>query len=131
MEIVPDPCADCATDLVSNDFEEGSMKPAAWLAGFVLCCLPLQPVRAWHEGDRQAYNNKMALLKVLLDGAKDRATESGDLETLCLLMSIGNDVTLRYVQLNPKDQQIQNRLTGMREDLTVCLAVLYNPKVKS
>ena len=40
-------------------------------------------------------------------------------------MSIGNDVTLRYLQLNPKDAQIQTRLSGMREDLTVCLAVLY------
>ena len=43
-------------------------------------------------------------------------------------MSIGNDVTLRYVQLNPDDQQIQERLNGMRDDLTVCLAVLYNPQ---
>jgi hypothetical protein len=53
------------------------------------------PAMAWEEGDRQAYNNKMALLKVLVDGAKDRATLSGDLETLFILMSIGNDVTLR------------------------------------
>ena len=104
------------------------MKPAAWLAGFFVALFPLQPAMAWQEGDRQAYNNKMALLKVLVDGAKDRATGSGDLETLCLLMSIGNDVTLRYVQLNPKDQQIQKRLTGMRDDLTVCLALLYNPR---
>ena len=101
------------------------MKSAAWLAGLLLFCLPLQPVQAWHEGDRQAYNNKMALLKVLLEGAKERATDGGDIETLCLLMSIGNDVTLRYLQLNPKDAQIQTRLSGMREDLTVCLAVLY------
>ena len=71
---------------------------------------------AWQEGDRQAYNNKMSLLKVLVDGAKDRATGSGDLETRCLLMSIGNDVTLRYTQLNPKDNQIQKRLVGMRDD---------------
>jgi hypothetical protein len=106
------------------------MKTAAWLAGLVVALLPLQPAMAWQEGDRQAYNNKMALLKVLVDGAKDRATGSGDLETLCLLMSIGNDVTLRYVQLNPKDQQIQKRLTGMRDDLTVCLALLYNPRAR-
>ena len=106
------------------------MKPAAWLAGLLLAWVPLQPAMAWQEGDRQAYNNKMALLKVLVDGAKDRATSSGDLETLCLLMSIGNDVTLRYLQLNPKDQQIQKRLMGMRDDLTVCLAVLYNPRAK-
>ena len=85
---------------------------------------------AWQEGDRQAYNNKMALLKVLVDGAKDRVSGSGDLETLCLLMSIGNDVTLRYTQLNPKDNQIQKRLVGMRDDLTVCLALLYNPQAR-
>ena len=43
-------------------------------------------------------------------------------------MSIGNDVTLRYVQLNPEDQLIEKRLSAMRDDLTVCLAVLYNPQ---
>ena len=104
------------------------MKPCAWIAGLAIAAFPLQPALAWQEGDRQAYNNKMALLKVLVEGAKQRATASGDLETLCLLMSIGNDVTLRYVQLNPDDQQIQERLNGMRDDLTVCLAVLYNPQ---
>ncbi|MGB1776591.1 MAG: hypothetical protein ACPHGV_09665 [Synechococcus sp.] len=82
------------------------------------------PVQAWEEGDRQAYNNKMSLLKVLVDGAKDRASDRGDLETLCLLMSIGNDVTLRYVQLNPEDQQIKTRLLSMRTDMTSCLALL-------
>ena len=83
------------------------------------------PVQAWDEGDRQAYNNKMSLLKVLVDGAKDRASDRGDLETLCLLMSIGNDVTLRYVQLNPEDQQIKMRLLSMRTDMTSCLALLH------
>ena len=53
------------------------------LAGGTLIGLLLQmPAMAWEEGDRQAYNNKMALLKLLVDGAKDRATLSGDLETL-------------------------------------------------
>ena len=104
------------------------MSIAAALAGVLFTALfTFSPAEAWQESDRQAYNNKMALLKILLEGAKNRATDSGDLETLCLLMSIGNDVTLRYVQLNPDDQQIQKRLTGMRDDLTVCLALLYNP----
>ena len=40
---------------------------------------------------------------MLVDGAKDRAALSGDLETLCILMSIGKDVTLRYIHLNPAD----------------------------
>ena len=28
------------------------------------------PVQAWEQTDRQAYNNKMTLFQVLLDGAK-------------------------------------------------------------
>ncbi|MEJ6828169.1 MAG: hypothetical protein QNK79_08575 [Synechococcus sp. ArSW.bin.68] len=41
-------------------------------------------------------------------------------------MSIGNDVTVRYVELNPNDVEISNRLGGMRNDMTACLALLYN-----
>ena len=84
------------------------------------------PVQAWEQTERQSYNNKMTLLQVLLDGAKERASNTGDLETLCMLMSIGNDVTLRYTQVNPTDWQIRNRLTAMRDDLTVCLALHDN-----
>ena len=54
------------------------------------------PSQVLAETNRQAYNNKMTLLQVLLDGAKERASDTGDLETLCMLMSIGNDVTSRY-----------------------------------
>jgi hypothetical protein len=43
-------------------------------------------------------------------------------------MSIGNDVTIRYVELNPNDVEITNRLDGMRNDMTACLALLYNKK---
>ena len=82
------------------------MSAIPWLVAPLISLLLQMPAMAWEEGDRQAYNNKMALLKVLVDGAKDRATISGDLETLCILMSIGNDVTLRYIQLNPADQVI-------------------------
>ncbi len=83
---------------------------------------------SWQESDEQAYHNKMAVLKVMLEGAQMRAVETGDLETLCLIMSIGNDVTTRYVQLNPNDTKMQKRLHGMRNDLKNCLAVLYNKK---
>ena len=89
------------------------MRAAVPLVTAVLLGLMVSPALAWEEGERQAYNNKMSLLKVLVDGAKDRASNSGDLETLCLLMSIGNDVTLRYVQLNPGDAQMQTRLLNM------------------
>jgi hypothetical protein len=81
---------------------------------------------AWKETDQQAYYNKMSLLKVMLEGARLRAVETNDLQTLCLIMSIGNDVTVRYVELNPNDVEISNRLDGMRNDMTACLALLYS-----
>ena len=86
----------------------------------------VSPSMAWEETDQQAYYNKMSLLKVMLEGARMRAVETNDLETLCLIMSIGNDVTIRYVELNPNDVEITNRLDGMRNDMTACLALLYN-----
>ena len=84
------------------------------------------PVLSWQLGDRQAYNNKMALLNVMLEGAKQRAVETDDLQTLCLVMSIGNDVTERYLQRHSNDQQIEKRLKGMRNDFTSCLSLLYS-----
>ncbi|MEJ6585582.1 MAG: hypothetical protein QNL52_06945 [Synechococcus sp. ChBW.bin.23] len=86
----------------------------------------IPPALSWEETDQQAYYNKMSLLKVMLEGARIRAVEMNDLQTLCLVMSIGNDVTVRYVELNPNDVEISNRLGGMRNDMTACLALLYN-----
>ena len=37
-------------------------------------------------------------------------------------MSISEDVTERYVETNPEDVQIQQRLMAMRQDLRACLA---------
>ncbi len=91
----------------------------------------VSPSMAWEETDQQAYYNKMSLLKVMLEGARMRAVETDDLETLCLIMSIGNDVTIRYVELNPNDVEINNRLDGMRNDMTACLALMYNKKKSS
>ena len=88
----------------------------------------VSPSMAWEETDQQAYYNKMSLLKVMLEGARMRAVETNDLETLCLIMSIGNDVTVRYVELNPNDVEVNNRVDGMRNDMTACLALLYNKK---
>ena len=88
----------------------------------------VSPSMAWEETDQQAYYNKMSLLKVMLEGARMRAVETNDLETLCLIMSIGNDVTVRYIELNPNDVEVNNRLDGMRNDMTACLALLYNKK---
>ena len=93
--------------------------------GLITLTLPCQTLA---ETNRQAYNNKMTLLQVLLDGAKERASDTGDLETLCMLMSIGNDVTSRYSQLNPMDIQVKDRLGAMRDDLSLCMALLDEPR---
>ena len=93
--------------------------------GLITLTLPSQTLA---ETNRQAYNNKMTLLQVLLDGAKERASDTGDLETLCMLMSIGNDVTSRYSQLNPMDSQVKDRLGAMRDDLSLCMALLDEPR---
>ena len=97
------------------------------LLGFVLNT----PVLAWDESNRAAYNNKMAQLRVLLDGAQHRASESGDVQTLCMLMSIGNDVTLRYAQLNPQDVEIEDRLGAMQDDLSMCLTVMHDAQARN
>ena len=75
---------------------------------------------AGDEHDRGTDNNKMALLGFHLESAQQRAGR--DVRTLCLLMSISNDVTEQYVETNPEDVQIQQRLMAMRQDLRACLA---------
>ena len=100
------------------------MKVITWLMAGLAGLIPATAAMAWEDGDRGTYNNKMALLGVMLEGAQRRAMDSGDLETLCLLLSIGNDVTLRYVKQNPSDQQIKGRLGDIRKDLSGCLSML-------
>ena len=75
---------------------------------------------AWNEHDRGTNNNKMALLGFLLESAQQRAER--DVQTLCLLMNISNDITERYVATNPEDVQIPQRLMAMHQDLRTCLA---------
>ena len=74
----------------------------------------------------------MALLGVLLEGAKERAQVRGDIETLRLLLSIGKDVTTSYLNVAPNNQQINQRLVEMNNDLNRCLNMLQkqrlNPK---
>jgi len=96
----------------------------ACLVGAALAVFLPAQVLAWEESDRQLYNNKMALLQVIRDGAGQRAADRGDVETLCLVISIGNDVTERYLQRRPKDDQIRRRLEGMRQDLRGCLGLI-------
>ena len=103
-------------------------RPGSLLALTFALSVAGSPASSWQLGDRQAYNNKMALLNVMLEGAKQRAVDTDDLQTLCLVMSIGNDVTERYLQEHSSDQQIEKRLEGMRNDFTSCLGLLYSDK---
>ena len=96
------------------------MKVLAWLVAGLIGGSTVPGALAWENSDRGSYNNKMALLGVLLESAQERAGR--DLQTLCLLMSISNDVTERYVETNPEDVEIQQRLLAMRQDLKACLA---------
>ncbi|MCH1457746.1 MAG: hypothetical protein L7T86_02550 [Synechococcus sp. MOX_bin73] len=72
----------------------------------------------------------MALLGVLLEGAKERAQDNGDIETLCLLLSIGTDVTANYVNIAPNNQQINQRLAAMNRDLNMCFNMLEKTALK-
>ena len=80
--------------------------------------------------DRSNYNNKMALLVVLLEGAKQRAQENGDIQTICLLLSVGTDVTANYVNSAPNNQQINQRLVAMNRDRNMCFSMLEKTALK-
>ena len=106
------------------------MKLRCWLlVGFIGLSLTT-PASASDQDDRNHYNNKMALLGVLLEGAKERAQERGDVQTLCLLLSIGKDVTANYVNTAPNNQQINQRLVAMNHDLDICLNMLERTALK-
>jgi hypothetical protein len=112
---------------------EGSaldMKVVCWLlTGFIGLSLTTA-AGAWEVGDRSNYNNKMALIGVLLEGAKERAQVRGEIETLCLLLSIGKDVTTSYVNVAPNNQQINQRLVEMNKDLNRFLSMLQKTAFK-
>ena len=70
---------------------------------------------------RQTYNNKMALIGVLRESARQRAVADGDLQTLCLILGIGLDVTDRYLSHAQADAALQSRRRLMVSDLETCL----------
>ena len=106
------------------------MKVVCWLlTGFIGLSLTTA-AGAWEQGDRSNYKNKMALLGVLLDSGKERAQENGDIETLCLLLSIGTDVTANHVNIAPNNQQINHRLVAMNRDLNMCFNMLEKTALK-
>jgi hypothetical protein len=106
------------------------MKLSRWLLTGLIGLSLTSPAGAWEQDDRSNYNNKMALLGVLLEGAKERAQVRGDIETLCLLLSIGKDVTTSYVNVAPNNQQINQRLVEMNNDLNRCLSMLQKTAFK-
>jgi hypothetical protein len=106
------------------------MKLRRWLLPGLIGLSLTSPAGAWEQDDRSNYNNKMALLGVLLEGAKERAQDNGDIETLCLLLSIGTDVTANYVNIAPNNQQINQRLVAMNRDLNMCFNMLEKTALK-
>ena len=59
-----------------------------------------------------------------MEGAKERAQVRGDIDTLCLPLSIGKDVTTSFVNVAPNNQQINQRFVEMDNDLNTCLSML-------
>jgi len=106
------------------------MNLRCWLLTGLIGLSLTTPAGAWEQDDRNNYNNKMALLGVLLEGAKERAQARGDIQTLCLLLSIGKDVTTSYVNVAPNNQQINQRLVEMNNDLDRCLSILQKTAFK-
>ena len=106
------------------------MKLRRWLLTGLIGLIVTSPAGAWEQDDRSNYNNKMALLGVLLEGAKQRAQENGDIETLCLLLSIGTDVTAIYVDIALNNQQIDQRLVAMNNNLNMCITMLQKTALK-
>ena len=100
------------------------MKLRRWLLAGLIGLSLTSPAGAWEQDDRSNYNNKMALLGVLLDDAKQREQENGGIETLYLLLSIGKDITANYVNIAPNNQQINQRSVAMNQDLNMCFNML-------
>jgi hypothetical protein len=87
---------------------------------------------AWEEADKKAFEEKIGILAEMInkqraeiDTSSPAAARAG-LRTQCLLQSIGIDVVKRYLDFNPNDQWWQQKYSRLRDDLTVCLGLLYN-----
>ena len=107
---------------------------ARCLIAWAVALIPLSPVGVLAESTvldartepsnadapRLTYNNKMALIGVLREGARQRAVAEGDLQTLCLVLEIGLDVTERYLAQVPGDEALINRRNLMALDLETC-----------
>ena len=79
------------------------------------------PAIAWEEGDKDAYLEKLELMK----GVVQAAAEKAEIRQMCLAMSIGNDIAWRYLELNPNDKEELDRHALMRKKMTDCLVLMY------
>ena len=107
---------------------------ARCLIAWAVALIPLSPVGVLAESTvldartepsnadapRLTYNNKMALIGVLREGARQRAVAEGDLQTLCLVLGIGLDVTERYLAQVPANEALISRRNLMALDLETC-----------
>lgn len=97
------------------------MKPVTlFVAGLFLLFTP--PAYAWEDGDKTAYLEKLDVLQNLV---REAAAKPDNLREVCLLMSIGNDVNRRYLELNADDAEERERQGVMADQLSTCLAGLY------
>ena len=94
------------------------LSPVGLLAESTVRVAPTEPSNA--DAPRLTYNNKMALIGVLREGARQRAVAEGDLQTLCLVLGIGLDVTERYLAQVPGDEALISRRNLMALDLETC-----------
>jgi len=94
------------------------LSPVGVLAEPTVRVARTEPSKA--DAGRLTYNNKMALIGVLREGARQRAVAEGDLQTLCLVLGIGLDVTERYLAQVPGNEALISRRNLMALDLETC-----------
>lgn len=90
------------------------------------------PSKAWEESDKQAFLDKISIMSnIILDHNKLITSGAGpvdpsSLRQQCLLQSIGIDVIHRYLEFNPDDEPWKQKYLRLRDNLTLCLAMMYN-----
>lgn len=102
----------------------------SFLSVIVICA----PGKAWDESDKQAFEEKIDIIgNMIKENAKSLSSGPGKLDPAslrfqCLLQSIGIDVVHRYLEFNPGDPRWKQNYVELRNGLTVCLYVMYNPQ---
>lgn len=90
------------------------------------------PAKAWEEADKKAFEEKIEIIATIIQehqksiaSSSSEKVDSSSLRFLCLLQSIGIDVVHRYLALSPNDLAWRQKYPKLRDDLTVCLYVMY------